>query len=59
MRKRKSKSCPSYCDGKGCFDSYEPRTIDGKKFKVWVIHCKELEKISERALNLINGAKID
>jgi len=50
MKKRKSRHCPKWCDGIGCFESYEKRTIFEKERMVWVLHCKELEKIHKKIL---------
>ncbi len=51
---RKSQGCPSFCDKKGCFDRYEKCKILGKTRGIWVCHCKELEKISKQAIDVVN-----
>jgi len=49
-KKRKSKYCLKWCDGKGCYDTWEKRLLGGVPTWTWVIHCKELEKINKKVL---------
>ena len=54
MIKRKSKTCPPYCDNKGCYDVFEKIKIADTEQSVWTSRCKELSKCSKKAVKLIN-----
>ena len=49
--------CPKFCNSIGCFYTIEKRTIGGKAFsRVRVIRCKELDKVSDKALGFIQNS---
>jgi len=52
--RRPSHHCPLWCDGKGCYDEVQ-EIIRGKKHLVWIIHCKELEKLTSKAVGKANS----
>ena len=51
---RKSQNCPRCCDKDNCYEKYEQWTIDGKKIKLWGLHCETLGKIEGKAFKKIS-----
>ena len=50
IKTRKSRSCPKCCNSNNCTQTYEQRTIDGKLYWVWVLHCETTDRIHKRIL---------
>jgi len=55
---RKSISCPKFCKLKDCYERTEEKTFEGKKYLVWVVHCKTLDRICNQAIGLTNKIRL-
>jgi len=51
---RKSKNCPKLCTRTDCYEEVVERTIQGKKYLVWKLHCKTLDKMFNKVLKTAN-----
>jgi len=61
MKTRISKGCPRCCDGVGCTQTWEMRTLahGAWKGRVWVLHCKTMNRIHKDILGKDNYEKHD